>query len=84
VVRDGLDVSYVALDKLADLLANVLEEVVLDIPERDIGDVDNDPVSLTSPILRVALAQIDCRAVAEALLRDAGKWAPDPTRPTAI
>ena len=84
----GVSVSDVARDKLAELLEEALDDVKMDalddIEGPEIGCVWNDPASLWKPLLTLAFYQIDCRAVAEALLIRAGKWAPDKELPEAI
>jgi hypothetical protein len=97
--RMGLDVSTVARDKLAEMLADVLEGQAADLPsaagENAAGpdattvaaceDLGYDwPGALFTPLLAEALAQIDLALVARALLIRAGKWAPDREPPEAI
>jgi hypothetical protein len=82
----GEDVSRVARDKLADRLEEILEEAQSDwglvTDEWSVGDVDLHACAqagtsldaLFLPLLSFVCSEILCCAVAEALLRDAGKW----------
>jgi hypothetical protein len=49
-----------------------------------IGDVDGSEESLWAPILYNAARDIDCHAVAQALLIRAGKWAPNIDQPPNV
>jgi hypothetical protein len=81
-----MDICYVVRDRLRDELQEILynTEPDLDLNSRgsEIGviwrDATGQPsdISLLHPIFALALYRIDCQAVAEALLIQAGKWTP--------
>jgi hypothetical protein len=83
------DICIVARDVLAGLLQDRLEEISSNELGCDlgpfagvgIGEVWNTDQSLWLPLARLALQQIDCHTVAEALLRQAGKWHPSKELP---
>jgi hypothetical protein len=84
------DICVVARNRLAGLLADLLEETtpVGDFTggeqEHEIGNVWNSPESLWKPIFASALSRIDCHAVAEAMLIQAGKWTPSKELPEIL
>jgi hypothetical protein len=73
-------------EKLAGLLREILEDRLRDgvpgflgIEEHGYGEVrPEDPKSLWLPFVAEAADSINHFAIAEALLRDAGNWNPDP------
>jgi hypothetical protein len=79
LTEQSLGLCYAARDQLADLLVDVLHD---DLPgDRSflgpqIGQVGRNAESLWGPLLALALNRVDCHAAAEALLIQAGKWAP--------
>jgi hypothetical protein len=73
-------------EKLAELLREILEDRLLDsvpgflgIEEHGYGEIHpEDPKSLWLPFVAEIADSINHFAIAEALLRDAGKWNPEP------
>lgn len=81
-------------EALSGLLSELLEDAlfllngkpmdvctILDCEDRKGGLDIND---LFEPLLKHAVANVDCDVVAEALLRRAGKWNPDRTLPEVL
>jgi hypothetical protein len=82
----GEDVDTVARDTLSDLLRDAVGSKGI-FPSEGLGEIGAAmPVQagLTYPLLMWALQQIRFHLIAEALLRDARKWHPDPASPRAI
>jgi hypothetical protein len=73
----GMDVSWAAKSQLASLLEETLWDRLWHSWCGEIGQVDATVESLTEPLLALSLYQIVFPVVAEAILRDHGKWAPD-------
>lgn len=78
------DICKIVRDHIADELESLIIEIapidrlIWDGPE--IGCVVDTVESAWQPILHLALARIDLRVVAEAILIRAGKWAPSKVR----
>jgi hypothetical protein len=86
LTEGALGLCHAVKDRLAELLEDVLEEgtpvgPLLDQPHLEIGCVRNSPHSLWEPILALALGRVSCGVVAQALLMQAGKWAPEKDMP---
>ena|SRR5438128_740977 len=73
-----------ARDILADRLYDLMEDALpLDRPSEtcEIGEVWDDDEALWAPLLVIAAERVCFDLVAEALLIQAGKWAPDTEMP---
>jgi hypothetical protein len=84
------ETSYMLRDNVAQELEELLDEILSkyhDMSRLDVeigGINDTSPESLFGPILADAVNSIPFLAVAEAILRDKGKWAPEKAAPKAI
>jgi hypothetical protein len=80
----GGDICDCAREELARILRDKLEDtldfVSLEDGPHPVEDEDRAR-SLANQLLHCAALQIHCSRVAEALLRDAGKWNPGPNPP---
>ena len=80
---DG-DVSSAARDALAKMLGAIVDDLRTGAECDDLDPAAGpEPEWLTRALLAEALGQIDCWAVAVALMIDAGKWNPDDSIPEA-
>ena len=70
---------------LSDLIYDISPDANSDCElAATIETVSPDPRSLWVPFLALSLKRIDCKAVAQALLIQAGKWNPARESPEAI
>jgi hypothetical protein len=82
----GVDTSYIARDKLADQLEEILDERGTDdgVQWEPPGEPHVSFAALSNAMLVAGFDRVDCKTAALALLMDAGKWAPDRTDPEAL
>jgi hypothetical protein len=82
----GHDTSYIARDKLADRLEEMLNErgTEHDILWEPLAEPHASFADLCNAMMVVSFDRVDVKTAALALLMDAGKWAPDPNNPEAL